>query len=236
MALRIAGLVVIVLAMASLLLLVFAVWVAARRRDSRYKAMLALCAVNGLVPGPIQVSTDFVLTASGKRRGFEGQFSNAADFWFREDKSTEYFTIMTATFPGIRTPHVVVSRKNASGDELWGLNKVELESIDFTNEFSIRAEDPRSAVMLLDPEMMQWLMDCADVSFELSGEKMLAYVYRPDDSGDWQPSLAALRAPRHVDPTELELLLKFVAGFGQRIPPLLRTDFAAPATGQVVEE
>jgi hypothetical protein len=54
-------------------------------------------------------------------------------------------------------PYVAVKRRNlrASGDDL-GSSKVELESIDFTASFAVRAEDRRGAVMLLDGDELSF--------------------------------------------------------------------------------
>jgi hypothetical protein len=59
------------------------------------------------------------------------------------------------------------------------------------------------------------------------GNGLVAYAYRGDQSGPlFKPGEAR---PVTGDGSELELLYKFVDGFGERIPPVLRAEFAAPA-------
>ena len=93
---------------------------------------------------------------------------------------------------------------------------MELESIDFDRRFEVKARDSRSAVMLLDLPMMQLILDCETVSFDMAGSKVLAYINR-----------AAEPAHRPGEPVEFELLLRFMDGFMGRVPPLLRTQYAA---------
>ena len=125
----------------------------------------------------------------------------------------------------------------------WDLqvgNPLTLESIDFDARFMIRAEDRRSAVMLLDEGMMQWLLDCDHVSFEITGDRGQALVKRSSES-TYQPGLVPgwhlsghSEAPhgrsRRADPVELELLFKFWDGFVPRLPAILRAEFAASTT------
>ncbi len=55
----------------------------------------------------------------------------------------------------------------------------------------------------------------------------MAYVYRGDRGGPlFKPGEPS---PVKGDGSELELLYKFVDGFGERIPAVLRAEFAAPA-------
>ena len=93
---------------------------------------------------------------------------------------------------------------------------MELESIDFDKQFTVRAKDRRSAVMLLDPGMMQWLLDCDHVSFVMIGDRVLASINRATE-------------PHHnpSEPVEFELLFKFYDGFLARLPAILRSEYAA---------
>lgn len=159
--------------------------------------MLAICAEHGVASGPILIPFRFWLMSAGEQRGFENQLTRVADYWFLMGKSDYYFfTILTAMFAGLDMPHVQVARRGLPDTipVFGGPQKVELESIDFTGRFSVRAKDPRSAVMMLDLGMMQWVMDCNDVSFEIGGDVMLAYVRREQ----------ALGSPRVIQPVELE--------------------------------
>jgi hypothetical protein len=73
--------------------------------------------------------------------------------------------------------------------------------------------------MLLDLGMMQLLLDCDQVSFEMLGDRVQAMVKRKD-----QP---ASTAPPSAEPVEYELLFRFLDGFMQRLPAILRTEYAA---------
>ncbi len=69
--------------------------------------------------------------------------------------------------------------------------------------------------MLIDQGMMQWLLDCDRVSFQVSGPLVSAMVKRQDRNS--------------AQPTELELLLQFHDGFAAHVPQLVRSEFPAPA-------
>jgi hypothetical protein len=69
--------------------------------------------------------------------------------------------------------------------------------------------------MLLDPGMIQWLLDCENVSLDMIGDRVLAFVDR-----------AALPAHQPAEPVEYQLLFKFWDGFVPRIPELLRSEYS----------
>jgi hypothetical protein len=71
-------------------------------------------------------------------------------------------------------------------------------------------------VMLLDPAMMQWLLDCLQVSFVMIGDRVLASVNRATEPSH-DPS----------QPVEFELLFKFYDGFVARVPAILRSEYSA---------
>ena len=143
--------------------------------------------------------------------------------------------------PGVNLPYVDVTRKGEKNTPGFARGSpLTLESIDFDERFLIMAEDRRSAVMLLDQGMMQWLLDCDHVSFEITGDRVQALVRRSSES-TYQPGLVpGWRLPGHsdaphpnsirADPVELELLFKFVDGFGSHLPDLIRSEFAAAHT------
>jgi hypothetical protein len=93
---------------------------------------------------------------------------------------------------------------------------LELESIDFDERFTVKAKDRRSAVMLLDPSMMQLLLDCEEVNFNMVGDKVLAYINRLSETGH-----------KPTEPIEFEPLFRFLDGFVSRVPALLRSEYAA---------
>jgi len=70
--------------------------------------------------------------------------------------------------------------------------------------------------MLLDPGIMQLLLDCADVNFDMVADKVLAFINR-----------AAEPSHRPSEPVELEMLFRFWDGFVARVPGLLRSEYPA---------
>lgn len=214
----------------------------AKAGAARYQKMLKICAANGGVPGPVDIpSMDALapalaaLAASGipvaslinRFSGLSNQFSNAADFYRVEEKTKLFFTMVTARFPGINMPHISVTRKGLPGAPVWGQDRLEVESIAFTQRFTVTAQDNRLGFMLLDLPMIQWILDCADVNFDMFGDGLMAYVYRAEEGAPILNRAFELR-PLNTDGSELELLYKFVNGFGQRIPAQLKAEFAAP--------
>jgi len=139
-----------------------------------------------------------------------------ADFIRPAGKNTRLFTVLGFTVPGVNIPLVAVERRDMTGMVIGGPPRVELESTEFDKRFGVKAKDRRSAVMLLDPAMMQLFLDCEQVNFGMSGDKVLAYVNR-------------FAEPRHkpAEPVEFEMLFKFLDGFVSRVPELLRTEYAA---------
>jgi hypothetical protein len=80
----------------------------------------------------------------------------------------------------------------------------------------VKAKDRRAAVMLLDPGVMQLLLDCDDVNFDMVGDKVLAFVNR-----------ATQPAHHPTEPVEFEVLFRFMDGLTTRVPTILRTEYAA---------
>jgi hypothetical protein len=228
------------------------------RAQERAQAIAALCTPRGLVPNSADLSAIPMLavireaiplvkllgTVSGSGPVYENSFATpdhslwAADLWTPKDKQQwNSFSMVVFTVPGVNLPYVGVMRKGQPNTStLTKGSPLELESIDFTARFKIRADDHRSAVMLLDQGMMQWLLDCDPVSFEMTGDRVQAVVcrssepaYQPGLAGGWhrpgQPDVRHTN-PHRADPVELELLFKFVDGFGPRVSQLVRNEFA----------
>ena len=126
------------------------------------------------------------------------------------------FAVLIFGIQELNLPYVGVARKGEVDVPLGARGQaVQFESIDFADRFEIHADDPRAAVMLIDQGMMQWLLDCDRVSFQVSGPLVSAMVKR--------------RVRNSVQPTELELLLQFHDGFAAHVPQLVHTEFPAPA-------
>jgi hypothetical protein len=193
----------------------------APRVRARQQAIAALCAQRGLVPGA--GSGDFAILGRINPRLLSNCFSSPdhgvtiSDFIRPAGKSTQFFTLLSFTVTGLNLPYVAVARRNLLvGPVLGGPPTLEFESTEFDKRFMVKAKDRRSAVMLLDPGMMQWLLDCEDVSFDMVGDKVLAFINRATE-------------PKHqpTEPIEFEMLFKFLDGFVPRVAELLRSEYAA---------
>jgi hypothetical protein len=205
----------------SLLIAIVALRVGPLER-ARQQAIAVLCAQRGLSRG---VGTDdFSLLGRIDPRRLRNAYSSAdrgltvADFARPAGKDTQFFTVLAFTVPGLNVPNLAVTLRNLAGLVLGGPPAIELESTEFDKRFVVRARDRRSAVMLLDPGMMQLVLDCAIVSFDIAGDKVVAFINRAAE-------------PRHrpTDPVEFETLFRFQDGFAARMPALLRSEYAAQA-------
>jgi Protein of unknown function (DUF3137) len=210
----------------SVILFALLIFMATRRVQpltrARAQAIAALCAQRGLSPGA--GSGDFSLIGRIDPRWLSNAYSSAdhqvtvADFVQPEGKNTQFFTLLSFTVTGLNVPNMAVTRRTVMGPVLGGPPTVELESDEFETRFVVKANDRRSAVMLLDPAMMQLVLDCEGVSFDMAGDKVLAYVNR-----------TAVPTHHSAEPVEFELLFRFFDGFGPDVPALLRSEYGAQA-------
>ena len=188
--------------------------------QARQRAIAALCGGRGLTPS--EGSADFALLSPIADRWLTNSYASAdhsvaiADLTRPAGRGLVYFTVIVFEVAGVNVPFMSVTRRGVGRVTLGGPPGVELESIDFDQRFEVKARDGRSAVMLLDLPMMQLILDCETVSFDMAGSKVLAYINR-----------AAEAAHRPAEPVEFELLLRFMDGFMGRVPSLLRTQYAA---------
>jgi uncharacterized protein DUF3137 len=189
-------------------------------KRARQRAVAALCAEHRLLPD--SGSGDFAILGHVDSRALSNCFSSPdhrvtiTDFVRAAGKHPQFFTLLSFTVAGLNMPYVAVARRNLiAGPVLGGPPPLELESTEFDKRFLVKSKDRRSAVMLLDPGMMQFLLECEDVSFDMVGDKVLAFINRAVE-------------PKHqpTEPVEFEMLFKFLDGFGPRMPELLRTEYA----------
>jgi len=189
---------------------------------ARQQAIAALCSRRGLVSevGP----DDFAILGPIDPHWFTNAHAAldhavaVADFTQPAGNHTAFFSMLTFTVAGVNLPFVQVVRRGLTAITVGGPPTIELESTDFDNQFMVKSKDRRSATMLLDPGMMQLLVDCRLVNFDMVGNRVLAYVNRGGEP-----------AHQPAEPVELELLFRFLDGFLLRMPELLRTEFAADA-------
>lgn len=123
------------------------------------------------------------------------------------------WTLMTFSVPDLNLPYIAVTRNGDIVSVGAYSQPVHFESIDFDNRFSVHAGDRRSAVMLIDQGMMQWLLDLDRVNFQISGPLVSAYVRQ--------------RRPDSADPLEVEMLFRFCDGLDAHIPQIVRSEYAA---------
>ena len=192
-------------------------------QKARRQAMAAMCAQRGLVPSGANLSRDFSMLSSIERTGLRNAFSTpdggvaAADLVRSEGRSEAFFSVLGFTVGGVNMPTVSVDPRNMfTTAVVGGEPTLELESDEFDKRFVVRAKDRRSAVMLLDPGMMQWLLDCDHVSFVMIGDRVLASINRATEPAH-NPS----------EPVEFGLLFRFYDGFVARVPAILRSEYAA---------
>jgi hypothetical protein len=214
-------LVIVLLAgVAPLLLVTVAAIFLLRRAEpmqrARRQAIATLCGQRGLAPGLVAIPNQVL-----QPRGLVNPFSSpdgkvvAGDAAHTEGKQVALFSLLSFTIDGLNMPRLAVLRqRRASLVDVWG-PVLELESSDFDKRFAVIAKDRRSAVMLLDQGMIQWLLNCDNVGFEMTGDRVVAFTDR-------------FTRPAHplAEPVEYQLLFKFWDGFVPRIPPLLRSEYS----------
>jgi hypothetical protein len=122
------------------------------------------------------------------------------------------WTLMTFLVPDLNLPYIAVTRNGDIVAVGAQSRPVHFESIDFDNRFSVRADDRRFAVMLIDQGMMQWLLDFDRVNFQISGPLVSAYVRQ--------------RHPDSAEPLEVEMLFRFCDGLAAHIPQIVRSEYA----------
>ena len=220
------GLVIAIVLSLSVILFATVFVIAARQvaplERARRQAIAALCTQRGLVAGA--VPSDFALLGRINPRFLSNAFSSPdqrlaiADFVIPAGKNTQFFTLLSFTVAGLNVPDVAVTVRTLPGPVLGGPPTVELESVEFEKRFIVKAKDRRSAVMLLDPGMMQLLLDCEPVSFDIAGGAVLASINRANE-----------RRHRAAAPVEVAMLFKFRDGFVARVPELLLSEYPGPS-------
>lgn len=197
---------------------------------TRFQAIAALCEPRGMLPNAAQLTNYLPMVNPAAHPTFGPAFATpdgslwAGDLWRTEGSgkatTTGAFSMLVFTVSGVKVPYVAVARKGQMSIPA-GVDgsPVGLESIDFSDRFAVLAADGRSAVMLLDLGMMQLLLDCDQVSFEMLGDRVQALV-----RNKVQPTSGV---PPSTEPVEYELLFKFLDGFVRRLPAILRTEYAS---------
>jgi len=203
----------------------------ARQKAQRAATMAGAAAAAGLQPGNVPLPMGFLEMFMGDNKWVDNQFTSIADLTCTRNKGfTHCYTFATTYLQRVALPRVRVARRGTPDEDpmFGGMKKVELESIDFTNQFVVHADDPRSAVMLLDLQMMQFIMESGGVSFLVMGNLLVAYVYRARDSNSGS-LMGIMSVLKPVEVNQVGDLLTFIAGFAQHVPDLMRSDYPTPA-------
>jgi hypothetical protein len=201
-----------------------AIVISARRQRplllARQQAITTLCAQRGLVapigPDDFAILGPIPPTWFTNAHALPDHSVAVADFTQPSGKDVAFFSMLKFTVPGVNLPFVQVARRGLTSIIAGGPPTIELESTDFGNRFTVKSKDRRSAIMLLDPGVMQLLLDCEQVNFDMVGDRVLAYVNR-----------AAEPAHAPAEAVELELLFRFLDGFVERVPSILQSEYAA---------
>ena len=152
---------------------------------------------------------------------WRGREVKVFEYWYARSSDQalddfEWFSCVVTPLPGwwpdlVIVPETILSR---TVDNLT-MSDVNLESEAFNRAFSVRSQDPRFAIALLDARMMAWLLDRAGPwGFEIAGGMLLCY-----------------RTPM-FQPWEVRPLLEISAEFMDTVPGVVSSLFAPQAAGR----
>jgi hypothetical protein len=183
------------------------------------------------------VNLRFRLFRMGDGRGCEnvmwgdwrGMPVRAADYWYYKEssdangnrsRSYERFSVVIAEVACF-VPSVAVGRETVLtrlADHV-GVKDIEFESEAFNRAFQVQAKDRAFAFKLMDPRMMQWLLDATDgFGFEMFGPNLLAYGWRRE-------------------PEDLPPLFEIALAFRDHIPRLIWSEYGTvPREGSVAND
>ncbi len=86
---------------------------------------------------------------------------------------------------------------------------IELESQMFNEQFRVQADDQRFASAVLQPRLMEWMLQNPSLRWQIAGDTLVSWGYG------------------EVPVTELPARLSSMAGVIDRIPPFVLRDYAA---------
>lgn len=111
---------------------------------------------------------------------------------------------------GLFLPRILI-RHEGFGDRLasWlGFDDVDFESDQFSRRYFVKCHDRRFAYALIDPQMMEFLLQESDFQWEVSGRWVA--VWREDE----------------LDADEVRPLLNALLAFRNRVPRLVEREYA----------
>jgi hypothetical protein len=88
-------------------------------------------------------------------------------------RTTHYFSYLLVQLQH-HVPELIIRRENFFDKigAFFGFDDIDFESAEFSKKFSVKSSDKRFAWDLIDPRMMQWLMDNASPAIELEDDWM----------------------------------------------------------------
>jgi hypothetical protein len=202
----------------------FAVWSAARRR----RALQQFAAAHGLSfssrGSPADTSFGLFNRGSGRRwtNVMSGTWSGVtvtyADYQYtvQSGKNSETYSFSTVMADiGCRIPVLNVGTRSMLGafaEKTVGAPGLRFESVDFNDRFDVHADDQRFAYLLIDARMMETLLACPHG---------VHVTFGPDHALVWYTRQSAEKVSTALDAA---------AAIVQRIPDLVRHDYAAGST------
>ena len=215
-----AGGAVLIVAIALLAgLLIWAGWAANKRRREAFAALAKKLGLRYEPDDPYDTTElPFALFSLGSRRSAENMLSGETggirvrlfDYWYQvvqhnangpDTTSTYRFSCAIGELDA-QCPHLVLQHETFMtrlADHL-GFRDIEFESEEFNKAFQVKSDDARFASALVDPRMMQWLLDEGGAAaYEVCGALALCYTHR-------------------VKPPEYESLLGVLRRFREHVP------------------
>ncbi len=133
---------------------------------------------------------------------FHGRRLWVLDYEFTTRQGPSPVHLIALALP-VALPELTVSKDSV----LPGVSDIELESQAFNERFRVQADDQRFASAVLQPRMMEWLLQNPGLQWHLAGGTLVSWGYG------------------EVAPTDVLARLEAMAGVIDRIPPLVLTDY-----------
>ncbi|MFB6726465.1 DUF3137 domain-containing protein [Kribbella sp. NPDC056345] len=180
-----------------------------RRRRAAIRRRAAVMGSHGWALAPAEPSLVALagrLTIRGRATqmftgDFRGRELRVLDYEFTARRGPAPVHLIALTLP-VALPQLTVSKDSA----LPGRD-FELESQSFNEQFRVQADDQRFASAVLQPRLMEWMLQNPDLRWHLAGNALVSWGYG------------------EVAPTDILARLEAMAGVIDRIPPFVLTDY-----------
>ncbi|GAA1669212.1 hypothetical protein GCM10009745_09600 [Kribbella yunnanensis] len=137
---------------------------------------------------------------------FGGRGLRVLDYEFTARRGPAPVHLIALSLP-VGLPRLTVSRDSTLTRVLG--NDIELESQAFNDRFRVQADDQRFASAVLQPRLMEWMLQNPDLQWHLAGNALVSWGYG------------------EVPVAEVLVRLEAMAGVIDRIPPFVLRDYAA---------